>query len=337
MLLPVDRTDFLIHLPVKLLLTDEGHHLFSGGKIALKKVPSILGNKREGMDSKNFNAQTVQKLVMNAYLEEIYTSQPELLGSRNPIMDTTKLVTFGILYRKMNPSLAKMLFQSSILQEYNRKNRFNQLSNLNHIDRNKLIALKKTKAEEFDLLELEIRNEIIQKIIRNREIEEEERLLRMRSLDKFVAFIDQRIWYLYYIIYHSPKRLEMIDLFSDLIERYLDRTKIATHLAAMVMELLQNAEKAHFERIIMQKHMVRYNRDIDIFLKKTENRTNLIKIAKTLNQNLDIAWRFDSNKSVGGRIYRVEIIISNYGLISNKIHRALSSKIHTETKKSKPV
>jgi len=284
------------------------------------------------LESKNFNAQTVQKLVMNAYLEEIYTSKPELLRSRNPIMDTTKLVTFGILYRKMNLSLAKMLFDSSILKEYNRKNRFSQIANLNQIDRNKMQLLRKAKAEEFDLMELEVRNEIIQKIIKNREIEEEERLLRMRSLDKFIAFIDPRIWYLYYIIYHTPLRLEIIDLFSDLIDHYLDRTKIATHLASMVMELLQNAEKAHFERILMHLKMVRFNRDVDIFLKKIENRNKIIKIAESLNQNIDIAWRFDSNKSVGGRIYRVEIIISNYGLISNKIQRALSSKIQTETR-----
>jgi hypothetical protein len=332
MLLPVDRTDFLIHLPVKLLLTDEGLSAFSRGNIAMKKLRSILGNDREGLQSKNFNAQTVQKLVMNAYLEEIFSSRPEMLGSRNPIMDTTKLVAFGILYRKMNPSLARMLFESSIMQEYNRKNRFAQIKNLSQIDLQKMQALRKMKADEFDLLELEVRNEVVQKIIKNHEIEEEERLLRMRSLDKFVAFIDKRIWYLYYIVYHSPLKYEIIDLFSDLIENYLDRTKIATHLAAMVMELMQNAEKAHFEKLLIQKRIVRNEKDVDIFLKKIQNRNKIITMALQAKQFIDIAWRFDSNKSVGGKRYKVEIIISNHGLISNKIKRALDSKIQTDTK-----
>ena len=124
----------MVPLPIAMLLTGEGETVFTHGKVALKKLRSITGVYRHGLDSQNYNAQTVQKLIINQYIEEVYCKLPEMLRSRTAIIDTTKLFTFGILYKKMNPHLAKMLFDSPILQEYNRKNRFNRIEDLSSVD-----------------------------------------------------------------------------------------------------------------------------------------------------------------------------------------------------------
>lgn len=329
-LLPVERTDFLIRLPANIVLTGEGESVFSQSGSLLKNVKKFDGRPGKGLQSPSFNAQTVQKLIINSFVEEIYVSMPDLLRARNMIMDTTKLATFGILYKKMNPSLAKMLLESSVLQDYNRKNPKNQINDLRNIDSAKKDLLLKVKKDEIDLMELEIRNEVIQMILGDKELEEEDRLLRMRSLDKFIAFIDGRIWYLYYVVYQTPLKFDILRAFARMVFQYLDRTKIATYLATMLMELIQNAERAHFERLLIRNHWAADSPGVDKFLKKKENREKAIKLAVEQRQFLNIAWKF-ARDNTQGRPYRIEIIVSNHGMISKTLETSLAHKMKTDT------
>ncbi|MEM7182269.1 MAG: hypothetical protein AAF518_15245 [Spirochaetota bacterium] len=329
-LLPVDRTDFLIPLPCDLLLTPSGARVFTKGRVPLKSLDKIEGGKNLGLSSKNYNAQTVQKLVINGYLDEIFTQMPDLLRMRSQIIDTTKLLLFGILYKKMNPSIAGMLLNSPVMKDYNRKNVRKPINSLQDLDLARIEQINKSRENEMEVLELEVRDKVVQRIIIEKDLQEEDRLLRIRSLDKFIAFIDKRIWYLYYIVYQTNLKYRALDTFSNLVYDYLDRTKIATHLSNMIMELIQNAEKVHFEGLLRNNKLANTDREIDRFLRDPENRKKAIVLAQQQKQLLQIAWRLSSEEAVG-RPYKIEIVINNHGVISNRIQRELSQKMQTHS------
>lgn len=321
----------MIRLPASLIFTPTGCTIFRNGKIPLKRLTNADNRPSEGMASPQFNAQTVQKLVFNGYVEEIFVRMPALLNVRSQIMNTTKLVTYGILYKKMNPTLATMFIKSNTIQLFNQKNRTKQIMDIHSIDKKQAELLYITKQIDFQNMEKEIREDIEQMITNDKGLELEDKELLTLSLDKFISFLDKRIWYLYYIIYQSSMRDEIRKEFSCLIFHYLERTKIATHLATMLMELVQNAEKAHFERLIRKHRLVASTKDMDKFMRNRENRNQLIKHAMNDKQFLQLAWRFDSGETSTGKPYKIEIIISNHGLISDDMQQKLMQKMKANT------
>lgn len=123
-----------MELPANLIFTREGLALLSANPNAeIKRVSRKDGSPREGMQSKSYNAPTIQKMIMNSYLEEIYIKLPDLLRKRHEIISTNNLIVYAILYKKLSPSLARMLFESTVVKEFNRKNPKNSIVDLKHI------------------------------------------------------------------------------------------------------------------------------------------------------------------------------------------------------------
>lgn len=318
-----------IPIPVTLSLTDEGASLFSKIPNSIKQVKNKDGVSRLGMQSHQYNATSVQKLIMNGYVEEILVSMPELLKYRKEVLDTNALVVFGVLYKKLTPNLMKMFLESNILKEYNRKNVKNPIVGLSSIDKKSAEMLLVSKKAVFEVLTLELKNDVIQLIISESGLGEEDKFIRMRSLEKFIDYIDRRIWYLYYILYHTPGKAEVREAFARMIAKYLDRTKLATHLGNLLMEFVQNAEKVHFEKVYRENSMG-HKDEFDKFLKVKKNREDLNQLAIKMKQNLQVAWKMNSEHSGSGNEYRIQILVSNRGVIGEMVRKNLQEKMRVD-------
>lgn len=325
------KSDNYIHLPANIVLSKEGVSLFRHVPNQIKRIVNREGHPREGFSSKSFNATTTQKMVMNSYVEEIYVRMPDLLRKRFEIISTNNLIVYAILYRKLSPTFAKMLFDSPVVKDYNRKNPKNALVNLKQIDSRMLQKLREHKKEEFEDMENEVKRILIDKIYLDTSLLKEDREVRIRAIDKFIDWMDERIWYLYFIVYQTPLRDRMVNNFTGLLKTYLDNTQVGIHLSNLVMEFVQNAEKAHFERII-KHNLLSTDQNIDNFLRKVENRNEVIRIALASREFLEISWSISPEKSnFSGKNFRVLISISNYGIINEGIRSKLSSKLKENT------
>ncbi|RME88559.1 MAG: hypothetical protein D6767_09955 [Candidatus Hydrogenedentota bacterium] len=329
-LLSIDRTDVLIDLPVRLALYEDGIiHLFG----SLTKLPYFTtseGTRSQGIIRKGLNAPTTQKLIINGYVREIYVYLPELLVHRNKIIDLTRLSVYGLLYKKMNPTLAKLLLQSPVILEFNKQNPTSAIRSLSHVPLEQAKKIMAQKAQRKEILELEIRNEVVERILEDANLSEEDRLMHIKSLDKFVKFIDDRIWYLYMIVYASPLKEKVKYEFADLIASYLDRTKIATHLANVIMELVQNAEKANFDKLLMEMGWISSADESFSWLKNSEKRKKLVALAASQQKFLEIAWRFHKDEVMHKKDYRLDIVVRNPGIMTHSTEKKLASKMNTD-------
>jgi len=324
-----ERKDRYLKMPADIILSKEGMGIVSQSQLAISKMNDHKGAHKEGIAAGSINAQTLQKMVMNSYVEEILVHQPQLLTFRNEIISTNNLVIYAMLYKKLTPTISDKLFQSHIVKDFNRKNPKNAVVSLQQINRKTMEELMLRQKGAFDALKKEIHNEVERRIAENTALSIEDKQLQTRSLDKFIAWIDPRIWYLYYIICQTGARQEMLRDLSGIIAVYLKRTQIATHLSSLVMELIQNAEKAHFERIVIRRDLTGPG-GADAYLRKKENREVVAATAKQYNELMYVAWNMNPDRSTVGNQYKISITITNYGLVDEVTRVHISKKMKTE-------
>ncbi|MCS7205375.1 MAG: hypothetical protein NZ853_06740 [Leptospiraceae bacterium] len=321
-----------IELPSYVFLTPIGLKFLSttaNPLIVIRRYQNINGYTKEGFVTKSFNAQVMQKMIMKFYVDEIYSAQPELLPLRNEIISTNNLIVYAILYRKLTPTLAKSLFESKVVKEFNRKHPKESMTELNHISEQKVELLYKKYGHLLEGIKARIREEITQKILENHQLNEEDQFTRIRALPKFIDWIDKRVWFLFFIIYQTEFRDRMLQNFQSLIYHYLEHTVIATHLSNLIMEFVQNAEKAHFLLLANKYFGIPINK-ADSFIRNRENRLKLRNIALEKKQNLEISWILNPERLISFSLSRLQIVISNYGLIDEATTQKLRKKMKTD-------
>lgn len=267
---------------------------------------------------------------MKACIEEISCSLPELLSRRQAIISTNNLIVYAILYKKLSPALARTLFDSSIVKEFNRRNPKHAITDLGQIPESKVQMLENEYKKVFEGMKDGIHRAVLGSIIQNPGLSDEDREARVRSLPKFINWIDTRIWFVYFILYQSSLKNMVERTFAGMIYRYLDHTRIATHLSNLLMEFVQNAEKAHLERLAVKGQMGSQG-GVDHILRDLETRTKLIQLASKRKQFLELSWVMNPERVTVGHTNRIQITISNYGLISEDNSQKLSKKMKTNT------
>ncbi|HRP69146.1 MAG TPA: hypothetical protein PLY93_06410 [Turneriella sp.] len=319
-----------IDIPASIVLSAEGLQLFAKSKTAVKRVPTRSGQPKEGLLSQAFNAATVQKMIMSSYIDEIYYTAPEFLSKRQQIISTTNLAIYAVLYKMLSPTLAKKVIESPVLREHNRRNPKAAITDFKNIPQTVMDAFLAKNKAVLARIEHEMLDGVLARITADTQLAEEDKITRMRSLDKFVKWVDKRIWYLYLIIYQTPLKTEIEKAYIDLFYQYLDTTQIATHTSNLMMEFIQNAEKAHLERLIVHNHLAPRDK-VDTYLRNKDHREQVVAIAARQKIPLEITWQLHSDKMTSGKIYNIKIILSNYGLINEITRNELTQKMKTDT------
>lgn len=327
---PTPPTKGFIDIPASIILSTEGLAILSRSKTQIQRVPSRGGTPKEGLLSQAFNATTVQKMIMNSYIEEMYYASPEFLTKRPQIISTTNLIIYAMLYKMLSPTLAKKVIDSPVLREHNRRNPKAAILDFKNVPQAVMDAFLTKNMAVLARIEHEMIDAVLNRITADTKLPEEDKIVRMRSLEKFVRWVDKRIWYLYLIIYQTPLKAEIEKAYVDLFFQYLDNTQIATHVGNLVMEFIQNAEKAHLERLIVRNHLAPREK-VDEYLRSKAHREQAIGLAARNKQNLEITWHLHTDRVNAGKAYNVKIILSNYGLINEATRNELAQKMKTDT------
>ncbi len=319
-----------IDIPASIVLSADGVQILSKSRTAIQRVPTRSGQPREGLLSQAFNAATVQKMIMNSYIDEIYYASPEFLTKRHQIISTTNLVIYAMLYKMLSPTMAKRVIESPVLREYNRRNPKAAILDFRHVPQKVMDDFLTKNKAILARIEHEMIDAVLSRITSDTKLPEEDKIVRMRSLEKFVRWVDKRIWYLYLIIYQTPLKAEIEKAYVDLFFQYLDNTQIAVHTGNLVMEFIQNAEKAHLERVIVRNHLAPRDK-VDEYLRSKAHREQAISLAARNKQQLEVTWHFHTDRVSAGKAYNVKVILSNYGLINEATRANLAQKLKTDT------
>jgi hypothetical protein len=325
---PPDKT--YIALPTSILLSRDGVSAISKTNLAIKKIMNHDGFYNEGLSSEGFNAPVMQKMIMKSMINELHISMPEMLRKRQEILSTNSLILYAILYKKIGPALSEILLKSEALTDYNRKNPKNSIVSLRNISKERVIRFRQKYSQEFSVIQSALKIEILQKINDSPDLMEDDKQAIIRSLDKFIRWVDDRIWYLYFVFNRAGSKDHLRKKFAEVFRSYLNKTLIAVHSGNLLMEFIQNAEKAHFIRLI---HNISAGRIIDpeFFLRSPENRRKITALAERTGELMNLSWVIQSSKTAMTSQFRLVIIVSNLGLIDEKQKKHIQKKMKAVT------
>lgn len=179
-----------IDIPASIVLSAEGIRILSGSKTAIQRVPARGGTNKEGLLSQAFNAATVQKLIMNSYIDELYYASPEFLTKRPQIVSTTNLILYAMLYKMLSPTLARRVIDSPVLREHNRRNPKAAIVDFKSIPQKLMDDFMAKNQAVLARIEHEMIDAVLSRISADTKLPEEDKIVRMRSLEKFVRWVE---------------------------------------------------------------------------------------------------------------------------------------------------
>lgn len=322
---PETRKKTNIHLPSKFLLTDKGLTYCARMQIPIRDLATYEGRKHSGFFWESFKAPLVQKLVVNQFVEAIDIERAEFLTKRNEIIDMTKLLVYGIFYKKFKPTLNKILYENDIVRKLVGSKHRNadgslsfkpQLVNTFMRENDKSVRTLKSSLlfDPYALINEE-------KDTNDKEKDEKKRIVR-----KFIDHIDDATWFLFHYLNKTDAKQAIISQINDLLVSFLKRTKIADYTALMLMEVAQNAEKKHFEVLAKYKKAFSQGEDVEEQLQNREFRELLIKHARQSGTYANLHYRFDGDAASISRKLKLQISVTNRGVIKEAIRRNVQDK-----------
>ncbi|NNM66725.1 MAG: hypothetical protein HKM06_01805, partial [Spirochaetales bacterium] len=92
----------ILELPIKIIFNEEGINFFIKSNKKLNKFKLADDVEQYGIFFDSFSPASVQKMLLINYISSIEISRPEFVSKRQEVMDLSKLVTYGTLYRRFD-------------------------------------------------------------------------------------------------------------------------------------------------------------------------------------------------------------------------------------------
>lgn len=325
----------LIQLPALFFLTESGQDYCVRRKIPVRDLKTHTGRVESGFSWDGFNAKLVQHLVSNMLIDGIEINRSDFLSKRSEIIDLTKLIVYGILYKKIRPTLNEILYSSDLIAKLKRNNPRAAISNQLKFDPKVVEQFMTENAKAVRTLKAGLLYEPYALIQRDDSLTDDQKKSKMQITQKFVDVIEPNTWFLFHYISRSKDKMEIFSKINNLLVSFVQKTKIADYIALMLLEILQNSEKSHFENLAARDNMARApGVEISDLLKDEEFRRKLRQKAETNKIYVNLAYNLESSSNKSGDRHRLQISVSNKGLIGEVERRTLQKRVKTEVKAS---
>lgn len=320
-----------IDLESRFILSDEGISYCAQNKLLTRDVRTYDGSRKTGFYWQRFDAPLVQRMFVNRLIEEVDIQRTSLLDKRIALIDITKLLLYGMLYKKFKPELNQILLDSDILDRVLKPGMKNSLNA--NLQFNPAVVQRFVNEKLHDIQKIRefLLIDSYAMIDADKSITESERTDKKRIMRRFIDQVDNNTWFLFHFVNKSDRKFDIIDQINQTLMRYVEKTKIPEYVALMIMELVQNAEKAHYERLARSKKGVMKGRELDTMLRDAEFRELLSDFAQESNSFLNLNFSYSPVKLGGKDRFRFQFTLRNRGVILETKRRALQDKTSTGT------
>ena len=113
---------FIIELPLKVILTEDGATNFINHNKKLLKFRLVDNVEEYGISLNKFSPQSIQSMILLDYISKIEISMSEFVSSRQEVMDLSKVIVYSLLYKQFNRDVYNALIQCECVRKHNRTN-----------------------------------------------------------------------------------------------------------------------------------------------------------------------------------------------------------------------
>ncbi len=299
-----------INLTPHVLLTQAGVGFFMDKGYKLSKITMADGVEQYGVKLAKVSPSSFQHMIRIGYLSRLEIARPEYTSVRSDLMDFSKLIVFGFLYRQFDQIIFDMLIGSTMIKEWNRSNPGNIIDEQTKINDSFLSKVLSENAEQVKSIRKAITRPILERVASDPNLQADEKNVIIFLADKYLDHTRPFVWFILTRFSSYDEHKELIYEVRKQMELYIRRAKIADYVTLLLMELaisaetlnmISFAEKAYGEAV-----------DAAALLYDPAKRETLIKAMERINNDFTIAWRIGNSMSSSiGTEKKLELTIYN--------------------------
>lgn len=300
---------FIIELPLKVILTEDGASNFINHNKKLLRFRLVDNVEEYGISMNKFSPQSIQSMILLDYISKIEISMSEFVSSRQEVMDLSKVIVYSLLYKQFNRDVYSSLIQCECVRKYNRANPSHLIDERTIIPERQLRAVLQNKETIIQNTRKTILEPIWKMIMGNPEFSSEEKNIYILMTEKFMNRLGLMNWYIITLFYKAETAGEMFSVLRNLLNSYMEKSKVAEYISVMVMELALNNENTNIRKTA--KKMYHGIDDIDALIFDPDVRKKIVDELKKNRELVFLSWKLGGGSSSIGKQGRLSITLYN--------------------------
>lgn len=300
----------VLNLAPHVILTNSGAGFFMDRGHKLSRITMADGTEQFGVKMAKVSPASFQHMLRIGYLSRLEVTRHEFSTVRSDLMDFSKLIIFGFLYRQFDQTVFDLLIGSSMIKDWNRANPGNIIDAQTKINDTYLNEVLSRNSAQMSSIRKAITGPLLEHVAGDTTLQADEKNIMIFLADKYLDFIRPFVWFILTRFSSDQDHKLLVQEIRKRLDLYIRRSRIADYMTLLLMELaissetlniFSYAEKAYGEGV-----------DIQAMLYDPAKRETLLKALEKSGKNLTISWRIgNSNTSSIGTEKKLELIIYN--------------------------
>ncbi|MBN2626283.1 MAG: hypothetical protein JXA95_06415 [Spirochaetales bacterium] len=321
----------ILGLPLKLIFNETGVSFFINNNKKLNRFTTADGAERYGVMLKQFSPASLQHMMMIGYIARIEVSRSDFSSCRSDLMDLSKLVTYGYLYKSFNEEVSRVIMESETIKSWNRNNPGNSIDNKTRVNEAATKAILENSKSVIEETKKAILKGVIRRISQNESLQADEKNIHIFLSEKFLDNLPPLIWF---ILVKFASSFEWDTVYMDMqnsLEKYLSKSRIAEYLALMHMELCLSAESRNMKNYVEEKYKGAVSYESLVY--DPEKREKLVHAMEEQGELISTAWKIGSrtDSSIGTE-KKLEVLVYNKGAETLALRDKINKKLHSSVK-----
>jgi hypothetical protein len=322
--------DLIKNLPIRIILTENGINFFIKHNKKLNRFKMADDVEEYGISLDTFAPGSIQRMLLIDYISKIEISRVEFVSKRQEIMDLTKLIVYGILYKQLDSIIFKKVLDSPLIKTWNRTNPGNIIDEKTNINEGYLEKVLKQNEEIVRKVKQGLLSPIMVKINSEANLLDDEKKVKYMICEKFLGSLRPSIWFILSKFQTSKDYLILLSEIREGVLDYLDKTKIAEYLSLMVMELAINAENTNMQKYARKAYKDTINIESIVYDQNMRNKVIHEMVEK--NEHLYLMWKLGKGGSISSR-NKLQVTLYNRESEYRQIKQIIDDKKGLDLKK----
>jgi hypothetical protein len=329
--MPVKDKKSIFELPLKFVLTEEGSSVFMRQNRRLVRLKMGDNSEEYGLSLDKTGAASLQRMMLVNYISKLEISGVDPVACRGEIIDFSKLLVYGLIYRQFSIVSFSQLLASEPIKKWNRANPFNIIDGKTQFKEGFLRSFLQEYAQEVAALRQELLQPLHVSITKDSKYLAEEKNIQIFLSEKFVEMMNPAVWFLLHRFRDTKDAASLLSETRTCLIEYMEKTKIAEYVALMLIELAVNVENLNILREAKSLYK-NTNVDINSIVMDPKLRAPIIEELRRKNSLVTFSWKFGGTSSSIGTRGRFQITMydkeTNYKEIRESIDATKSADVN---------
>jgi len=226
--MPARERNTILELPLKVVLTDVGQAVFRRQNKQLVRFAASEDAAEVGFPLEEFAPGALQRLLLADCVSRFDVSLSGFASRRQELMDLSKLIVYGLLYRRYDAVLLDRLRSSEVYRSRS------------------LSVLDSRPAPDEELISAiraEAREPLRESILRNSNLLPDEIKVQLFLSEKFLRSLRPDAWSILAAFRGGEGYDALLREVRSCLTEYMDKTRIAEYAALLIAELAEDLER----------------------------------------------------------------------------------------------